>query len=199
MQSEAKTKREAQIAAAAYAVIEEKGYAGASMLSIAKKAKASNETLYNWYGDKLGLFKSLISRNTDEVRAVLEKTVQEEVPPLKVLEIISPILLNMLLGERAIALNRAASADPTGKLGETLAEAGRNTVLPLIGKLLKAAKKDGLINYERLPDVLNTYSSLLVGDLQIRRATGALPPLKDKEIQKRAQLAMAQFMKLYGN
>ncbi|MEM8650533.1 MAG: TetR/AcrR family transcriptional regulator [Pseudomonadota bacterium] len=197
MQSEAKTKREAQIAAAAYAVIEEKGYAGASMLSIAKKAKASNETLYNWYGDKLGLFKSLISRNTDEVREVLEKTVQEEVPPLKALEIVSPVLLNMLLGERAIALNRAASADPTGKLGETLAEAGRNTVLPLIGKLLKAAKKDGLINYEKLPDVLNTYSSLLVGDLQIRRATGALPPLKDTEIKKRAQLAMTQFMKLY--
>ncbi len=49
-------------------MLDAKGYAGASMLAIARQAKASNETLYNWYGDKNGLFRALVVRNAGEVR-----------------------------------------------------------------------------------------------------------------------------------
>ena len=55
MKSETRTERQKQIESAAYLVLEKKGFSGASMLAIAKQAKASNETLYRWYKDKNGL------------------------------------------------------------------------------------------------------------------------------------------------
>lgn len=68
MKRETQLIRKDQIERAAYEVLKEKGYAGASMLSIARKARASNETVYNWYGDKAGLFKALVQRNAAEVK-----------------------------------------------------------------------------------------------------------------------------------
>ena len=60
MKKEKKVQRQSEIETAAYALLDEFGYGGISMLKIAKRAKASNETIYRWYGDKLGLFKSLV-------------------------------------------------------------------------------------------------------------------------------------------
>ena len=54
-----------RIEQAAYELIDEFGYDGISMLKIAKRAKASNETLYKWYGDKKGLFSALVETNTN--------------------------------------------------------------------------------------------------------------------------------------
>lgn len=48
MREEKRSLRQQQIEAAAYEVLEAKGYGGTSMLGIAKQARASNETLYNW-------------------------------------------------------------------------------------------------------------------------------------------------------
>ena len=48
--------REEEIEAAAYRLLEERGFAGTGMQAIAQAAHASNETLYRWYGDKTGLY-----------------------------------------------------------------------------------------------------------------------------------------------
>lgn len=101
--------RRQQIEDAAYKMLGEKGYAGTSMQAIARAAKASNETLYNWYGDKKGLMAALIARNTNVVLAALSDA--HDGDPLAQLARIGPILLEMVLGPRAIALNRAAAAD----------------------------------------------------------------------------------------
>lgn len=198
MKESIRDKRETEIAKAAYDVIERKGYSGASMLSIARKARASNETLYNWYGDKTGLFRALIVRNTYEVRDHLEKTARKNQPPLQVLRKTGPVLLTMLLGDRAIALNRAAAADTTGTLGPALADAGRDTVAPLIGEVLRAARSNGDLAFEDLEAALETYIGLLVGDLQIRRVTGALGPLSETEISKRCKQAEVLFLRLFA-
>ena len=69
------TSREArthQIANAAYALLEERGYGGMSMLAVAKRARASNETLYRWFGDKTGLFRALIEINARSVTERLD-------------------------------------------------------------------------------------------------------------------------------
>ena len=63
MKPDRKEKRAREIEAAAYALLEAKGFEGLSMQSVAKMAKASNETLYRWYGDKIGLFEARSSRN----------------------------------------------------------------------------------------------------------------------------------------
>ena len=67
MREDNKAQRREQIEMAAYALLAEKGFQNMSMLAVSKAAKASNETLYRWYGDKTGLFKALIATNAERL------------------------------------------------------------------------------------------------------------------------------------
>ncbi len=174
MQDAKKDARSEQIEQAAYAVLAEKGFAGASMLSIAKRAKCSNETMYRWYGDKVGLFRALVTRNADLVASVLRQAAAQDRAPLDVLEEFGPLLLDTLLGERAVALNRAAAADASGTLGKTLAEAGRDTVQPLIVAVMERAIRQRAISGPA-EAACDLYLSLLLGDWQIRRVVARVP------------------------
>ena len=196
MRDENKASRQEKIEEAAYAVLEAKGYAGTSMLAIARAARASNETLYNWYGDKTGLFKALVVRNAEQVRQLLEDGLAGDRPPLDLLEALGPRLLALLVSPRAIQLNRAAAADPTGELGAVISQRGRETVAPLIGAVLERARRDGAIAFDDTGDAIILYLSLLVGDLQIRRVIGREPPLDETAINRRAGQAYERFIRL---
>ena len=197
MRDENRSLRQQQIETAAYSLLEEKGYAGTSMLAIARKARASNETLYNWYGDKQGLFKALVTRNAAEVKSLLENELAVE-QPMATLERFGPKLLNLLLGDRAVALNRAAAADPTGELGAVISKAGRETVLPLLVQVLEAAKRQGDLYFDEPEETALLYMNLLVGDLQIRRVIGRVPAPEESFCEERSQLALVRLSLLPG-
>lgn len=196
MRDETRSRRQEEIEKAAYEVLEEKGYSGTSMLGVARRARASNETLYNWYGDKQGLFKALVMRNADEVRLLLELELASGQAPLKTLERLGPKLLSLLLGNRAVALNRAAAADPSGELGETISTAGRETVMPLIQRVLEDARERGQLAFGDPGETAALFLDLLVGDLQIRRVIGRLPEPSAEFCQQRAGQALARFARL---
>ena len=121
---ENKAARKQRIEAAALELLAEKGYLATSMLAVAKRAKASNETLYNWYGNKQGLFRSLVETNAGDVKTLLQNDLAQHRPPDATLEALGPLLLGLLVSDRAITLNRAAAADPSGELAEQLTQAG---------------------------------------------------------------------------
>lgn len=196
MRDESRASRQQKIEEAAYSVLESKGYAGASMLAIAKAARASNETLYNWYGDKTGLFRALVVRNAEEVRSLLEEGLQDDRPGLAILRELGSRLLALLISPRAIQLNRAAAADPTGELGAVISQRGRESIAPLIGVVMERARQDGAIAFDSTMPVVELYLNLLVGDLQIRRAIGREPPLGQDAISGRAELALERFLRL---
>lgn len=195
--TEENDERRTRIEEAAYAVLREKGFKGASMLAVARAAKASNETLYNWYGDKVGLFSALVARNASEVASALAQLRAKGGRGLGALERVSPVLVQMVTGERAVALNRAAAADITGALGRALAKGGREAVAPTLAALVGEAEADGDLSGD-VPDIIQTYLGLLLGDIQIRRAIGVLEPLGEKEATARTQRAMAQIKTLYA-
>ena len=196
MRDENKAARQEKIEEAAYAVLEAKGYAGTSMLAIARAARASNETLYNWYGDKTGLFKALVVRNAEEVRTLLQDGLDSDASPLEILQALGPRLLELLVSPRAIQLNRAAAADPTGELGAVISERGRETVGPLIGAVMERARQAGALSFEDTGEAVGLYLNLLVGDLQIRRVIGREPPLEKGAINRRAEKAYERFIRL---
>lgn len=187
--------RAEKIEEAAYAVLREKGFKGASMLAVARAARASNETLYNWYGDKVGLFSALVARNADRVRAELAGC--GDCAGLAGLVLLGRTLLAMLTGERAVALNRAAAADTTGELGAALARQGRETVLPGITDRLAALQAAGALGPGPAEELAETWLALLVGDLQIRRVIGVLDPPTDEVITARADRAVTGLARLY--
>jgi AcrR family transcriptional regulator len=188
MQSSKQEERRVQIEDAAYRMLGEKGYAGTSMLAIARAAKASNETLYNWYGDKKGLMAALVARNTETVRATLAENVSGD--PMDHLARLGPVLLAMVLGPRAVALNRAAAADPSGDLGRAISEGGREVVAPLVTQIMVRAVADGSLQGEP-EDLAQLYLTLLIGDQQIRRVTGAMEAPTPEQNAKRSEEALA--------
>ncbi|MEL6679613.1 MAG: TetR/AcrR family transcriptional regulator [Pseudomonadota bacterium] len=194
MDDTTRTARRIAIEDAAYEMLREHGYAGMSMLRVAKAAKASNETLYRWYGDKPGLIRALVDRNVADVRARLGSAETGDAP-LDHLAAVAPMLLTMLVGERAVTLNRAAAADRSGALGEAIAAGGRETVAPLIGALVAraiAARGSAMDPKEATVVFLN----LLIGDLQIRRVIGVLAEPTPDDIAARARLALTAFERL---
>lgn len=189
--------RAEKIEEAAYKVLKEKGFKGASMLAVARAAKASNETLYKWYGDKTGLFSALIERNSAQVTEQLERLRGSGQTGLAALEELGEALLTMLTGERAVALNRAAAADMTGTLGAAIAKGGREAVLPLLADLVREAQANGNLGTADLHEISETYVALLVGDMQIRRAIGSLDAPSGGYITARASRAVIQLQRLY--
>ena len=193
MRDDKRQMRHDAITQAAYALLAEKGYDGTSMLSIAKAAKASNETLYRWYGDKRGLFEAMVRDNAAEVKTMLEAEMSSGGSPIDALRTIAPVLLSMLLGERAILLNRAAASDPSGELGAAIAKGERDAVQPLIAAVIEAIETEVKPQGMSKADL---FLGLLIGDAQIRRVLGVMPALPEDQIQARSNAAIAAFLKV---
>jgi AcrR family transcriptional regulator len=190
--------REEAITAAAYRLLESRGFAGTTMQAIAREAQASMETLYRWYGDKTGLFRALIDRNTALVADALQAAAAERLSALTRLGRIGPVLLDMLLGPRAVALNRAAASDASGQLGLALASGGRDTLLPLLIDTMELARQEGSLCGAPADDLADLWLSLLIGDLQVRRVTGALAPLPAETLARRSEMALTRLLRLHG-
>ncbi|QDG75213.1 TetR/AcrR family transcriptional regulator [Labrenzia sp. PHM005] len=196
MREENRLRRQAQIEQAAYEVLEKKGYAGTSVQGIARAARASNETLYKWYGDKKGLFKALVERNTEDVKALLETDLSSNTSAFQTLEHLGPRLLNLVLGDRAVALNRAAVADASGDLSEAIALSGREVVFPLIAKVLEDGREKGELIYDSSDEAAALYINLLIGDLQIRRVIGRLAAPTEDFCNERSERALKYLQRL---
>lgn len=198
MRDENRSVRQEQIEQAAYAVLQDKGFGATTMLAIARAAKASNETLYNWYGDKTGLFSALVRRNAAEVKTLLTQQIESGGDAVETLARLGPVLLRLVTSDRAVALNRAAAADPTGELGRTLASEGRETVAPLIAQVIALGQAQGRLGIPDLTMACETYLGLLIGDIQIRRVAGHIPQPAATVLQARADAAMHHFLRLFG-
>ena len=142
------------------------------MREIADRAQASKETLYSWFGGKVGLFEQLISWQASRLDATLSRSLEEERGELaEVLRSFALELLRLFLGDRAIVINRAAIAevpsDPS--LAEILTSRGRDSVVPRLVRYLEEQRR-------RDPGPLETgiaaeaLIGLTVGDQQVRRS-----------------------------
>ena len=200
MKTENQEARRREIEDAAYEVLANKGYKATSMLAIAKRASASNETLYKWYGNKQTLFRSLVEENARAVQGMIQKSLAGEADPLEAIRGLGPVLLRLVTGPKAVTLNRAVVGDvhETGTLRKTLAQAGKGAVAPQIALLFLKAQDQGLMNFDEPEDVAEIYLNLLIGDLQILRVTGVREALEETEIARRAARAFDLICRLYG-
>lgn len=186
--------RRIQIETAAYGLLSLKGYKATSMLEVAKRAKASNETLYKWYGNKQGLFLSMVERSVAASRELLVSSLEGNQDLATILDTFGPQLLQMLTSQRTIVLNRAAAGDvhDTGMLGRTINEGGRDAILPILAQVFDRSEPQGMTGYE----AAELYLDILISDLQIRRVIGVLPMLSETEVKARSDRARDIILKL---
>ncbi len=194
--------RRAALLAAAREVLAEKGYKGVSMLDIARRSKASKETLYSHFGDKRGLFEALILDNAADVNGALGTVLEgaAAAPPDLVLRRFCLALQRLLLGDAALVVNRAAiaeaSADPD--LGRLLVDKGRNTTLPRLTRYLEDQRTAGRLRFDDADEPAEVLVALCIGDQQIRRLLGVLDMPDETAMRHRADRATRRFLALYG-
>ncbi len=201
MKTATRDRRRDEILDLAVEVLAERGYRDASMLEIAKRASASKETLYAWFGDKQGLFEAAIRRNAETVQELLRGQLESDTPPERALPEFGRALLALLLGDSAVAINRAAIAEVRAepRLAETLARAGRDATLPAFLRYLERQQARGALQLDTTPEeAAEVFLGLLLGDRQVRRLLDRIPAPTPKEIDARAATTTTYFLQLYG-
>lgn len=185
---------------AATAALQERGYRGTTMLEVARRVSASKETLYAWFGNKSGLFQAVIHRNADAVRTVLEGHLDAEAPVEEALIDVGRALAGLLLGDSAVAINRAAISEVRSEpvLARILVETGREATLPFFVRYLEQCRSRNLLDFDDSREAAETFLGLLLGDKQIRRLLGVVETPGPSEIEARAKLAAVKFLRLYG-
>lgn len=173
---------------------EKGGYESVTMLGIARRAGASKETLYAWFGNREGLFSALIEANAEEAAAAVEAALDGDDDPRSTLVGFATGLLRLLTGDGSVSLNRAAMASP--ELARLLLASGRHRVGPLVERYLERLAADGLIAIDDPGEAFRILYGLVVRDTQIRVLLGERPP-SARGLRRQAEdgvdLFLAQF------
>lgn len=188
-----KERRRLAVLDATEAALIDEGYDAVTMLAIAKRAGASKETLYAWFGSRDGLFSALIERNADRSVAGIEKALAADRPPAEVLTRFAVGLLTLLTSPGSVALNRAAMHSP--ELSDRVLTSGRHRVGPLVESYLAQLDQVGKIRARNPADAFETLYGLVVRDTQIRVLLGEAAP-GSAAITRRAKAAVDQFLQL---
>ena len=193
--------RREEILGVALSVLAERGYRGASTREIARRAHASKETLYAWFGDKHGLFEELVRWQAECIGAAVEPRLEpgaEE--PSEVLRAFAVELQRLLLGDRAVVINRAAiseaPSDPS--FAKVLSAQGRGSIVPKLVRYLEGERDRGRLDFEQAETAVDVLIGLVIGDQQVRRLLGVLPMPEPEQIEARAERAVESFLALFG-
>ena len=200
MKQTSREERRDRILDVAVAILAERGYRDTTMLEVASRASASKETLYAWFGSKPGLFQAVIGRNADGVREAVEGHLDGDAPIEDALADFGRALAGLLLGESAVAINRAAisEARTAPEIARILTESGREATLPVFVRYLERCRADGALAFDDAEQAAEAFIGLLLGDAQIRRLLGAAPPPDAAELARRASLATRIFLLIYA-
>ncbi|MEQ8438698.1 MAG: TetR/AcrR family transcriptional regulator [Ilumatobacter fluminis] len=191
-----RSRREADILDAALELLVDDGTGQLTMLAVAKRAGASKETLYSWFGDRSGLIRALIERNGERAAVAVRAAMDDDGrDPRDVLIDHAAGLLRLLTSPGSVALNRAAMDDP--ELAAALLAGGRYRVGPIVEEYLARLDETGRLP---IPDPAAAYRllyGLTIRDVQITVLLGDEPP-SDRTIADEAALAVDRFFTLLG-
>jgi AcrR family transcriptional regulator len=186
---------------AAYDVLMERGYAGASTLEIATRARVSKRELYAEFGNKSGILQALIAATSARMRLPLATAeIGDRDDLADALTAYGTMALAELTSPHVIAVNRLAAAEAgrSSELGRILEENGREPNRTALIDLLAKAQAAGVLGRGE-PDVMaGQFFSLLLGDLMLRLMLGVTPRPGPGEIKKRAQSATEAVLALHA-
>jgi AcrR family transcriptional regulator len=177
---------------AAYQVLMERGYSGASTLEIATRARVSKRELYAEFGNKSGILRALIAATAARMQLPLATAeIRDRDDLATVLVSYGTTTLSELTSPHVIAINRLAVAEAgrSSELGEILDDTGREPNRKALIDLMAKAQAAGVLGPGEPEAMAGQFFSLLLGDLTMRLMLGVAHRPGPKEIAKRAQAA----------
>jgi TetR/AcrR family transcriptional regulator, mexJK operon transcriptional repressor len=190
--------RRHEILVAARDVFLEEGFGNATMLAVARRARASKETLYGLYGSKEKLFVAIIR----EASCGLARTLvcPDAACPREALTDFARRYMDMVTTGSGIALIRVAVAE-VGRfpeLGRIMVEQGFEPIRTVLANYMQAAGARGDLAIEDPRAAASMFISILKSDWFLWRLLDAVPPPSAEEIDAVAARSVNAFLKIYA-
>jgi AcrR family transcriptional regulator len=190
-----------RIVGAAFSAFMERGYAGASTLDIARRARVSKRDLYAQFGSKQAMLAAGIAERAERMRLPLDLPVPRSRDALVATMVaFGRAQLREVSRPEVMAIQRLAiaEAERAPELASTLDELGRAASRSALRGLLSAAQDGGLLGPAGVDAMADTFLSLLwTGGLLIRLLLRLTDAPDEAECGRRARFATEQTMRLY--
>ena len=190
-----KEKRRREILDAAFLEFSTKGYAGASMEAIARRARASKETLYAWFENKETLAQHAVrvTPRRDGQSGRRRGRKGSDRPPRCCRSSPRTRFVSCWLWRRSPTRWDLASPaiKPRGMLGQTIGEERKKFV-----DYILRCRAQGYIAFDDDPfEIVSLFVAMAQGEWSLRLGTGMLDKLTDKMIEDHAQRVTRIFLK----
>ncbi|MGB6394616.1 MAG: TetR/AcrR family transcriptional regulator C-terminal domain-containing protein [Bradyrhizobium sp.] len=185
---------------AAFSAFMEKGYAAASTLEIATRAKVSKRELYQICADKPALLRQAIAERAQRMRLPLD------LPPATDREALAATLkalgISTLAGicdpaVRAVHRLVISESVEAPEVAQTL-YSSRAAGRAALARTLARAQADRLLGKGDPAAMAADFFALLIGDLMMRLLLRVADPLSPQAIERRARDATEKFLRLYS-
>jgi AcrR family transcriptional regulator len=189
-----------RILAAAFAAFTELGYAQASTLEIATRARVSKRELYALFGSKQQMLIACISVRAQRMRLPADWPALRHRADLdKALAEFGAVLLREISDPDVIAVFRLAiaEADRSPEVAQALDTFGRQASLTALRGLLEQAQSAGFVDGSDLGRMATQFIGLLWEDLMVCLMLGIAARPDPGEIRRRARVAAHAFFKLH--
>jgi AcrR family transcriptional regulator len=191
-----------RIVSAAFCAFMERGYAGASTLDIARRARVSKRDLYAQFGSKQAMLAAGIAERAERMRMPLDLPVPRDREALAAtLVTFGRTQLREVTRPEVLAIQRLAiaEADRAPEFARTLDELGRAGSRSALIGLLAAAQAGGLLGPGDAEAMGDTFLSLLwTGGLLMRLLLRLAEAPDEVEGERRARFATQQVLLMYA-
>ena len=154
--------------------------------------------MYAWFGNKTGLFQTLIEHNAEPFLQELHGHLDGDAPVEAALTGFGRTVAAHLLGDNAVAILRAAiseaSSDPS--LANSLSGLVSEPIHAALVRYLVQCRARGLLHVEDPDEAADAFVGLLLGDALTQRLLGVLDAPCESDIEARATRAVRQFLRL---
>jgi AcrR family transcriptional regulator len=150
------------------------GYSGVSVDGIIANIGGSKRTIYNYFGDKEGLFAAIIEQLCEENVSPLTHMDLKHRPLQEALSTIARIFLDVVLSPRTIALHRliVAEALRAPEAAQSFFDAAPATAYNCLAEYFTWAQEAGLVTPGTPHTRAKIFLDALTGDLQLRCLLG---------------------------
>ncbi len=176
------------------------GVSGATTDEIARRARVSKREIYRLFGSKEDLFARLVRERAAAMRRALTLApALDRAEALATLQRFGREFLVLLTDPTTVSVYRLAvgEAGQFPALGRELDESGRATVWAALSAWLADASARGVLPVPDVERAGGSFLALLMADLPVRLMLGVIATPAPEEIDRRAALATAAFVRLW--
>jgi len=189
----------ARILEAAFAAFMESGYAAASTLEIARRARVSKRELYALVGNKQEMLSACISERARRLQVPADLPTPHDRETLaRVLASFGTQLVREVGNPTVVAMFRLAIAEAVNapEVAQTLDAIGREASRSALRKIMSQAQASGLLKGHPA-ELAEEFRGLLWRDLMVNLLLGVAEQPNPRAIAERGSDAAANFLRLH--